>query len=371
MSAPPSVGSQEIINLKISNIQCFDHPNNKIIGICNDNNCKIKNKYICVDCMFESHSGHKGIKLNLLEDYCINKINSIKSKNEFINSEYLKFEKNLRIKIDAIKNKINNILESFYEINLRKINNNKFIAPEPIINEIKKNYPPTSKNQLNQLLAMLLKLYNSNNNKEKENKIYESKIEEIFKNYEEQIQVKINSLEKYLNEFIDNDSDINNRFQWSTKTYGIYGFYYKLEEDNTKAIKILKGGTMTICRAKNHLEKGNKYKMEYFINYINGDFDVGFGDDKIGPTCWLRSLHGYGITSKGIYINGDNVNSSIKLVNAKKITFIVDLKNFKSEIFIDDQKRYDFNINQDFIYYPMIAIREVNNSVKLKITEIN
>jgi len=111
--------------------------------------------------------------------------------------------------------------------------------------------------------------------------------------------------------------------------------------------------------------------LEYFINYIKGDFDVGFGDEKIGTECWLRKEYGYGITSNGIYINGKNDNSTINLVNAKKITFIVDLINYNSELFIDEQKKYNFNINKDLIYYPMIAIRELNNSVKLKLTVLN
>ena len=37
---------------------------------------------------------------------------------------------------------------------------------------------------------------------------------------------------------------------------------------------------------------------------------------------------------------------------------------------MNDQKVYNFNMKPENIYYPMIAIRELNNSVKLNLTEI-
>ena len=159
-------------------------------------------------------------------------------------------------------------------------------------------------------------------------------------------------------------------FQWSSRT-SIYGFYYKLEEDNTRATKVSEGGIMTICKGTKPLETGKKYMLEYSINYVNGDLDVGFGDERCENSCWLRCSYGYCITSKGIFILGTNVNSNLNLINAKNITFIVDLIKNKAEISIDEQKIYTFDINQDLIYYPMIAIRQLNNSVKLKITELN
>jgi hypothetical protein len=37
---------------------------------------------------------------------------------------------------------------------------------------------------------------------------------------------------------------------------------------------------------------------------------------------------------------------------------------------MDDQKVDNFNMKPDNIYYPMIAMRKLNNSVKLDLTEI-
>ena len=128
---------------------------------------------------------------------------------------------------------------------------------------------------------------------------------------------------------------------------------------------------MTICRGTNPLEEGMKYKLEYFINYKRGDFDVGFGDEKIGIKCWLGESCGYDVTSNGLYIDGRNNNSSINILSCKKVTFIIDLKNYNSEVLLDDKKVSNFNIRSDLIYYPMIAIRELDNSVKLKLSVLD
>ena len=61
MNTPP-VASKDICMLKLNELKCFEHHNNPIVGICNDQNCKIKTKYMCLDCIFEKHSGHVGIK---------------------------------------------------------------------------------------------------------------------------------------------------------------------------------------------------------------------------------------------------------------------------------------------------------------------
>ena len=59
---------------------------------------------ICVLIVFlEKHSGHIGIKSNLLEDNYLNKINKILTEEESINSDLIKFENNLKIKIEKIK----------------------------------------------------------------------------------------------------------------------------------------------------------------------------------------------------------------------------------------------------------------------------
>ena len=59
------------------------------------------------------------------------------------------------------------------------------------------------------------------------------------------------------------------------------------------------------------------------------------------------------------------------LNNNKKITFIIDLIKYVYEIYFDDNKMFDFNLNSQLIYYPMVAIRDLNNSVTLKLFKLN
>ena len=52
MDAAPGLTPEEIeenneIQFKLDNINCFKHPNNKIVGICNDKNCKNEDKFMC------------------------------------------------------------------------------------------------------------------------------------------------------------------------------------------------------------------------------------------------------------------------------------------------------------------------------------
>ena len=61
----------------------------------------------------------------------------------------------------------------------------------------------------------------------------------------------MNSLANFLKKF--SDLDDKQRFEWTKTTYGNYGFYYQLEDDYTKVTKILKGGTITICRGNDNI----------------------------------------------------------------------------------------------------------------------
>ena len=355
MNAPPALTPNEN-QFRLNSINCYKHPKNQLVGVCNDKNCGNKDKFMCLDCIFESHSGHVGIKSNVIEDIYKENFNNYYEKNKILNDEYIKFEKKLKSKINEIKHKINRDLDQFYNNILKEIKNvnNKLYDFEEM-NIIKNNYPPKNKEELNKLMDVLIKLYNNKNNiNYQEDKLL---IEKKFNGIECIFQEKMKSLENY----ITNLTKIKlEQFEWSAVTYGSYGFYYNLEENNSKATKISDGGTISICRGKKPLQKGYKYILDYYINYIYGDFDIGFGDDIMGHKCWLRTNKSYSISSNGIYINGNLISEhKIKKEN-KKITFIIDLKNNSSEIFIDDQKIYNFNIETNLIYYPMIAIRELN-----------
>ena len=83
MEAPTIIPQKENIKrIKLKEIKCIFHSNNNIVGVCNDQNCKEKSKYIWVDRIFEKHSWQVGIKSNLLEDNYLNKINKILTEEE-------------------------------------------------------------------------------------------------------------------------------------------------------------------------------------------------------------------------------------------------------------------------------------------------
>ncbi len=221
-----------------------------------------------------------------------------------------------------------------------------------------------NKEQLFKLKNELLNLYE--NKDKKENEIKKEQILNNYKKYEKCLINGLNNLENYLIKLKENPISSEDNFEWSTVTYSKYDFYYKLEQNNTKVTKISNDGTMTICRGIKNLEKGNIYKLDYFINYKGGDFDIGFGDDSIGSSCWLRENNCYSVSNNGIYVNGTIKDNNNYLNIYKKITFIIDFNKYLYEIYFDDNKMFDFNFDSQLIYYPMVAIRRLNNSVVLK-----
>jgi hypothetical protein len=215
----------------------------------------------------------------------------------------------LRNKIDEFKNKMNQYIEEYYNNFLKIFNDNFNLNDGNSINIILENYPPKNKEQLFKLKNELLNLYE--NKDKKENEIKKEQILNNYKKYEKCLINGLNNLENYLIKLKENPISREDNFEWSTVTYSNYDFYYKLEQNNTKITKISNDGTMTICRGIKYLEKGNIYKLDYFINYKGGDFDIGFGDDSIRENCWLGGQKCYCVSNKGIIVNGikkDNNN---------------------------------------------------------------
>jgi len=114
---------------------------------------------MCVDCIFESHSGHQMIKSGVIEDLYNQKKNKYSGPNKNLDDEYLKFEKNLKNKIDEIKSKLNEGVEKLYKVILEdfkkaknKINNSEDDDVDVDMDIIKNNYPPKNKDELNKLI---------------------------------------------------------------------------------------------------------------------------------------------------------------------------------------------------------------------------
>ncbi len=162
MNAPPTISE-----FKLNNINCIEenHKNNPIIGICIDKKCNTENKFMCLDCMFDKHNGHIGIKSTEIEEIINTNIKEMNNNNEIFNKKYNEFKKMLRNKIDEFKIKINQYIEEYYN-NVLKIFNE--LNEGNSINIILQNYPPNNKEQLLKLKNELLYLYDNKDKKENE-----------------------------------------------------------------------------------------------------------------------------------------------------------------------------------------------------------
>ena len=366
MYAPPSINE-----FKLSNINCIEenHKNNPIVGICIDKKCNNENKFMCLDCMFDKHNGHIGIKSKEIEEIINMNLKEKNKNNEIFNQKYDEFKKMLRNKIDEFKIKMNKYIEEYYNNFLKIFNEKLKFNKGNSISNILENFPPKNKEQIFKLKDELLNLYENKDKKENENK--KEQILNNYKIYEKCLINGLNNLENYIIKLKENPISREDNFEWSTVTYSKYDFYYKLEQNNTKVTKISNDGTMTICRGIKNLEKGNIYKLDYFINYKKGNFDIGFGDDSIGGNCWLGGEKSYCVSNEGIYVNGIKKDNNNYLNNYKKITFIINFIQFSYEIYFNEKKMYDFNFNSQLIYYPMVAMKDLNNSVTLKLYKLN
>ena len=360
MYAPPLSNTNYF---KLSNMNCSEpnHQNNPIVGICIDEKCQIENKFMCLDCIFDNHSTHKGVKSQELEEIFQQNLK------EFQNTKILNKEKNnemknfLKEKIDKFKKNINKYIDEYYNKCLNKIEKNTEINKENEINMIQDNFPPKNNDQLLKLKEGLLLLYKNH----KENNQKKNEYNNNHESYKIIILDELKNCEKSFINFKNNSLiDLETKFEWSTDYYTIDGFCYKLEENNSKATKILIS-TITICKAAKPLEKGFKYQLDYYINYISGAFDVGFGDISINTSLnGLAVAKCYSVCNCGVYTNGKQIESTNYFENTKKISFFIDLINFKYEIFLNDIKKFDFSCDPQFFYYPMVAMGAINNSVK-------
>lgn len=361
------------------------HSLQKIIGFCIDSNCKENNKLVCLECIFSVHSQHKLIKINelenqinqLKEDYDNNKVDKeisyIVDKTTISIDDNLKklesiFIENLTTKMKDYAFSLKNHLKSLSE------NNRDQYIEELIHNN---NYYYNSNEELSKYL---LKIYNyisvkKNNNQKNDQKDHKTEIIESLSQFESHFSEYMKTQTELVSDFINKQFltiskkslfDLNVNFEWSNKTYGTYGFFYNLSEDKLTATKKNPDGTITILRAKDPLALGKNYRIEYLVQSEKcGDFDIGFGKDTIGNTCWLRTGGSYALTNMGVYIEGKVANKA-RINDKDKVAMEIKLAKapYEGTFYINGKKIIDFNITIDEIY-PMCAIRKTNNSITM------
>lgn len=369
--------------------QIKEHQGSPIIGLCIDNQCDNKNKLTCLECIFSVHSQHKLVKLAEIEQKILENLEKEKNSN-IDNSESGKIykirkekEEFLHKSIDSLKTYLIENIETKTKDFLHSTQN-KIIQIEQKYDDnlslkilIKKLGTPKTLKQYEYFSLSISNFYKKmiENSALKSNEINKEKtILKEFEDFEKNIKTFISEQKSLISTFLqtkylvsksNSNFEIKARFQWSDKSYGNYGFLYTLSNDNQTLTKTSTDGTITIIRGKDELAQGLSYYIEYLINSPQcGDFDVGFGKDNVGYTCWLRSTGGYGITNMGIYINGTLVDKTKRIKDKDLVGMNIKLKNNASEceFFINKKKVYSFTFETTEIF-PMCAIRKINNSV--------
>lgn len=369
--------------------QIKEHQGNPLIGLCIDNQCENKNKLVCLECIFSTHSQHKLVKLSEIEKKILENLEKVKDSN-IDNNENSKFYKIRKEKEEYLQKSINSLKTSLIE-NIETKSRDFLHNTLNKIAQIEQKYDDnlTLKLMIKQLgVPKTLKQYEffslsvSNfykkmldNSAHKINEINKEKeILKEFEDFEKNIKNFISDQSLVISNFLEaqylapksnSNLEVKVRFEWTETTYGNYGFFYTLSNDNQTSTKTSSDGTITIIRGKDELVKGLSYYIEYLINSPQcGDFDAGFGKESVGYSCWLRSTGGYGITNMGIYINGRLVDKTKKIKDKDIVGMNINLKNNTNEcdFFINKKKVYSFTF-ENMQIFPMCAIRKLNNSV--------
>ena len=377
-------------NYELNNLTCQvkDHSNMKVIGFCVQENCLNKNKFACQECFFDSHSGHKLIKIERLYEIVQTKLKNYKN--------FLEEEKRSNELLTKYENIQNNFFDQFKQKIITEIDNKILVYKEKMkkklllingdkkdnINKSIKNYEefflgnaaPVQRPDLKKLSEICSDIYKEKDTIKQNEDIDINKVKYL---YEESIK----SLETFIkNQYIQTTKYFNqnflqqkiNNFEWCKKTYGGYDFFYELNNNNTKATKKASQGTMTVLRAKEPVYDNNIYKLRFKIGMRNlGDFDIGIGTDKTGESCWLRTKESICISNTGVINMDINMDNSVKL----KDKDIVDLeintkignKYFKGYINNKLVCLIDFDIKDIYI---MAAMRNVGSFIELESFEI-
>lgn len=392
MSSPQIVLTKYACNLE-------GHDLNKYFAFCVDPACKVKNKFVCQECLFSLHLQHKIIKLKNIE----NDINQELKKFALSQGEKKEMEKRIETQEDNFKESsetlkdrvlqaIETRIKDFTEVLKQKLTENfeLFINEDlvPILNF--KNISPTTESDFKELSDFLLDYTSKRTNENKDifashppqqipKQNFKGILEVAKKNLlsiEESVSREMKDEEKKILEFIQNTFLNESKmfgivaFEWSQLKFGAYEFYYSLENKNKTIKKKTADGTITIAVAKTPLSVGKNYLVEFEVFLQNsGDMDIGFGRIEVGPSCWLRVQGSYSITNMGIFEQGRATQKEIRLYNGCKVTFKIYLSSLtkkKCHIQIAGGQSYECPIEIEEELYIMCGIRRVGNAIVVK-----
>ena len=402
------------------NHQIFNSENDTsdiFIGFCKEKDhfkkldffCKTHNQLCCGLCIAKIIGKHHDCNICKIEEIKDEKINKIKE-----NIQYLKELNN------SLKDSINEI-KSIFE----KINENK----EEIKTSIQKVFTKLRtelNNREDELLSEVDKKFDQlycNEKIVKDSEKLPNKIKDLIEKAENAKEIKENKLSSFINDCINieksimNIEEINNciknckinnnqkiqfipddykevkEFLENIKKFGKLGqnnyfkiinnpwtnerfkynnvFYYTLKEDNYFAEKTQNNSYIHIIKSEYQLKKDKIYKLEFDINYLGGDYEIGFADFSTSTLVyWLNgSDNSVCVSNRGLIINKKNINNNIKIENGKKYEFIIDMKNKNFILNINGNKFGEFQFNFQDNVFAQACLRNLGNSVRIKTYE--
>ena len=342
------------IKVDLMHIKCTNHTNELVNKICINKKCK--DKLLCPDCMTQ-HQEHATVDIKEINTIYQNKEENYPRKVNQYYSSYTLEKQEIKKACDNLKKEITNKVEEFINNFLQSI---KEYEKEEYMKKIEESFKNIDESR--EILGNnLLILYE--NREEREMKDFPNYLAETFKYYMNLIQSNIEEFKKKLEEF--NNFSVSHVFEFS-KYSTTKDFPYKLAENNTKVIKE-KEAPLSVVKTIMPMEKGNKYELEY-IPFYDGkeDFQVGICTEEAFTNKSLLSENTIGISDKGFIMGNQIVNETLLVEDQKKIIFMIDLKNGKFEFTLGDHKYITWDLNKEETYYPMVAIKNVGNSVSLK-----
>ena len=346
-------------------------------GICAEENhhieleyfCKTHNQLCCAACIAKikrNQNGlHKDCDVCQIEDIKEEKKNKIKENIKYLedlsnnlekliislksifekiktNKEEIKMQ--IQTTFTKIRNELNN-REDELLFNVEKEFEKRYFN-ESIIKECEK-LPNKIKLSLEKGKLMIeeyddkkLKLFINNciniENNIKEINIIKEKVEKCnsFENaqmhFEEQNEKGIKEILDFIKNF--GNLEMNHKFieiqnPWTNQKFEYSNlFYYTLKDNSYTAEKTENNGYIHLIKSSYQFKKDKIYKLEFNPNYIKGDFQIGFADfNESKKKEWLKYNSCVGLTNEGLYINGSNINSNLKIKNGVKIEFIIDI----------------------------------------------
>ena len=88
-------------------------------------------------------------------------------------------------------------------------------------------------------------------------------------------------------------------------TFNISYYYYTLKENGYLAEKTENESGIHLIKSKYSLKKGKIYKLQFTVQYLGGDYHIGFGDFTQATKfpSLVNNFNNVGLTEKGLFID--------------------------------------------------------------------